>query len=1089
MIAFEWLRRFRVSRPVSFPGASFSSPSRAIRRRHEAPRQSEVLETRALLTAPTLDALANLTIPSGQNYQVALNANDPDGGGVSFSASSNNGSIETFIPEGNRSLRFNVDTFGSVEFELFEQRAPRVTEQIVTLASSGFYDGSDLFLITANGHIKGGDPDGNGGSSGMPGPIDDQYHTDLQHSQSGILSLEKSDTINNQTDSYPAGVQDDTSDSVFSIMGSAQHERDFNHPIAGFLTNGESIRSSIAAVAATDGVPDSTVTVTSVEVFTDPDSGVLTLRAPNGFSGTVTITVTATDDQMETTQDSFDVTFSSSTPTAPPFLDDFATIRTLEAVPTQYALTSQEISGEVVAYADQDQLAGIGITIGSTWGTASPDGFYQVDQPGQQLQFTPSMGQTGTFSVAVAAIGADTTPARIDFQMVPIEIVSAAAPLSVSTADHPAGSQADDGEADTIRLVREGTRLQVFVNDVLTAQTEFVAITTLNVSGSGDDDTLLLDYSGGVPLPSGGLSFAAGGEVSTGDSLTVSGTAPSATTVGRTLLNDTDGSIDIDAATISYTGVETVTEDYSGANLVFTFGDADDVITVSDDAMPGDSRSQISSTALTRVVTFDDPAGTLTVNTGDGTNVFVAPVLDSGAIAVTVNGGSGPDTLNGSGLGDELNGGGGNDRLDGFGGNDTMDGGDGNDFLLGRGGNDVLAGGAGDDIVLGSAGKDDLSGGPGNDSLNGSGTTGDTLRGGDGDDTLNGGTGNDILIETVSGNVTVIYSGDEKTGTGTLDGRGNDVVIGIGRINLTGSGGADRIDASQFEVPGLTEATLSGAGGKDTLIGSPGNDQLTGNAGNDLMNAGNGRDRLYGGSGKDTVIGGDGDDKVLGNGGSGDKLTGGAGDDTIKGGAGTDRLIESGDVDFVLTNGQLTGNGTDSVSQLEVALLTGGVGNNTIDTSGFDRGFVILFGGAGDDSLVGGPGNDSIVGGAGNDTLTGNDGSDTMKGGDGNDSLVGGAGNDRLSAAAGNDIVSGGDDDDIAYGGSGDDTLAGGAGDDILIGGDGADDVDGEDGDADTLAGGSGDGAVDAGDTVTGSMGEIDENFMLDPLPGWVEEV
>jgi len=1042
-----------------------------------------------LLTAPTLDALPNLTIPSGQTYQVALNAMDPDGGGVAFAASSNNGSVETFIPEGNRSLRFNVDTFGSLEFELFEQRAPRVTEQIVTLANSGFYDGSDLFQITTNGHIKGGDPNGNGTSNGMPGPFDDQFHTDLQHSQAGILSLEKSDTISNQTDSFPAGVQDDTSDSVFTIMGAAQHERDFNHSIAGFLTNSEDVRSAIAAVSTTDGVPDSTVTVTSVEVFTDPDSGVLTLRAPNNFSGTVTITVTATDDQMETTEESFDVTFSPSTPTAPPFHNDFGSIRTLEGVPTQYPLTGQEIAGEVLGFADQNQLGALGITIGSTWGTAAPSGFYQVDQTGQRLQFTPSMGQVGDFSVAVAAIGASLNPARIDFQMVPIEIVSAAAPLSVATADHPVGSQADDGTADTIRVVREGTRLQIFVNDVLTAQSEFVAVSELNLTGSGDDDSLLIDYSGGDPIPSGGLTFAAGADSSAGDSLTVTGFLPVATTVSRTLLNNTDGSIDIDATTISYTGVEAVTENYSAPNLIFTFGDADDVISVSDDAAPGDGRSQISSSALTRVIAFDDPTESLTINTGNGTNVFQIPVLDSGVFGVTVNGGSGPDTLNGSGLADQLNGGGDNDRLDGNSGNDTLSGGDGADFLIGKAGDDVLSGGAGDDILLGSAGKDDLSGDDGNDSLNGNGTTGDTLRGGDGDDTLNGGTGNDIVIETVSGNVTPTYNGDENTGTGTLNGRGNDTVIGIGRIDLTGSAGPDRIDASQFNVPGFTEATLSGAGGDDTLIGSPGNDQLTGNAGDDMMDAGAGRDRLYGGSGKDTVIGGEGDDKVLGNGGSGDKLTGGPGDDTIKGGAGTDRLIEAGDVNFVLKNNQLTGNGTDVVVQIEVALLSGGPGNNTIDTSAFDKGFVILFGNGGDDSLIAGPGHDSLVGGPGNDTLIGDDGSDTLKGSEGDDSLVGGAGSDGLSAAAGNDIVIAGDGNDIVYGGSGDDTLTGGLGDDILIGGDDADSVDGEGGAADTLAGGSGDGAADAGDTVTGSASEIDENFMLMPLPGWVEEV
>jgi Ca2+-binding RTX toxin-like protein/cyclophilin family peptidyl-prolyl cis-trans isomerase len=1089
MITFNWLRHLRAG--LVRPAGSVCSSRRSgtVRLLPGIVRRGEILETRTLLTAPTLETLSNLSIPSGQTYQIALNATDPDGGGVSFTAMSNNGLVETFIPEGNRSLRFNVDSFGSLEFELFEQRAPLVTEQIVALAASGFYDGSELFLITANGHIKGGDPNGSGGSNGMPGPIDDQFHTDLQHSQAGILSLEKSDTISHQTDIYPVGVQDDSSDSVFSIMGAAQHQRDFNNSVAGFLTNGESVRAAIAAVSTTDGFPDSAVTVTSVEVFTDPDSGVLTLRAPNGFSGTVTITVTATDEQMETTEESFDVTFSSSTSTAPPFLDAFGAIRTLEGVPTQYPLSAQEIAGEAVAFADQDQLSGIGITIGSTWGTAAPSGFYRVDQAGDELQFTPSMGQTGTFSVAVAAVGASTNPARIDFQMVPIEILSAAAPLSVSTADHPVNSQADDGQADTIRVVRDGTRLQVFVNDVLTAQTELVAITSLTIMGSGDDDTLLMDYSGGDPLPSGGVIFAAGGDVSTGDAMVFSGSLPPATTVSRTLTNATDGSIDVDAQSIVYFGVESVTEDFSAPNLIFTYGDADDVITISDDATPGDGRSQIVSTGHPRVITFDDPTESLTINTGDGTNVFAIPVLDSGDFAVTVNGGSGPDTLNGSGQGDLLSGGGGDDRLDGNSGNDTLAGGDGADFIIGKAGDDVLTGGEGDDILLGSAGKDDLSGDGGNDSLNGSGTSGDTLRGGDGDDTLNGGTGNDIVIETVSGDVTVTYSGDENTGTGTLDGRGNDELVGIGRINLTGSAGADRIDASQFNVPGFTETTLTGGSGADTLIGSPGNDQLTGSGGNDYLDAGPGNDRLYGGAGKDRLIGGDGDDKVLGNGGSGDSLTGGNGDDTIKGGAGTDRLVEAGDVNFVLKDNQLTGLGTDSLAQLEAASLTGGPGNNVINASAFTKGFVLLFGGEGNDSLTGGSGHDSLVGGLGNDTLVGNDGSDTLRGSEGDDVLMGGAGPDGLSGAAGNDILVGGDDNDVGFGGSGDDVLTGGFGDDILIGGEGADSVDGEDGDADTLAGGSGDGTADVGDTVTGSMGEIDETFMLIPLPGWVEEV
>jgi Ca2+-binding RTX toxin-like protein len=1034
---------------------------------------------RTLLTAPTIEALPNLTIPSGQTFQVALHATDPDAGSVSFSAETDDAAIEAFVPDGNRSLLVNVETFGSMVFELFEQRAPFVTEQIVTLVQAGFYDGSDLFLITANGHIKGGDPNGTVGSEGTPGPIDDQYHTDLQHSQAGILSLEKSDTINNQTDVYPAGVQDDSSDSVFSIMGAAQHDRDFNHPIAGFLTQGESVRSAITGVSATDGVPDTTVTVSSVEVFTDSDSGVLTLRAPEQFFGTVSVTVTATDDQMETSQTTFDVTFSPGNATAPPFLDAVPSIRTLEGVPTQYPLTAQEIAGEAVSIADQDQLAGVGINVGTTFGTAAPAGFYSVSQVSDQLSVTPSMGQTGIVPITVGAIGASTNPARVDFQEIPIEIVTVASPLSVSTADHPLKSQADDGVADTIRLVRTGTRLQVFVNDVLTAQSEDVALSTLTITGSGDDDTLLIDYSGGDPLPLTGVTFHGGSDTSSGDVLTVNGTT-AATTVARELLTDVDGSVSVDAVTIAYTGVETVTESYEAGNLVFTFGDDDDVITIGDAGAPGDGRSRILSSALTRFVDFDDPATSLTINGGAGNDSFAATPLDGGEIAVTLIGGAGDDTLVGSGLDDSIEGGSGADRLDGGNGRDTLSGGDDADFLIGRGGDDTLSGGDGDDVLLGSAGKDSLDGGAGNDSLNGNGTTGDTLTGGDGNDTLNGGSGNDIVVETVSGNVTAT--------TSTLDGRGNDLLIDIQRLRLTGSDGPDQIDASMF-APDLAEVSLFGAGGNDSLIGSVSNDQLTGNAGDDTLDAGPGNDRLYGGAGKDVVNGNAGDDKVLGNGGSGDFVTGGEGDDTIKGGSGVDRLVEAGDVDFVLTDNRLTGLGTDEVTQIEGASLAGGPGDNSIDASAFTRGFVLLFGLAGNDSLLGGSRNDRLEGGTGDDTLVGNDGNDTLKASDGADVLDGGDGNDGLSGAAGSDVLNAGAGNDVLYGGSNDDTLRGGLGDDILIGGDGADDVDGEDGDVDTLSGGSGDGAADAGDVVTGDVSEIDESFMLEPLPGWVEEV
>jgi Ca2+-binding RTX toxin-like protein len=100
---------------------------------------------------------------------------------------------------------------------------------------------------------------------------------------------------------------------------------------------------------------------------------------------------------------------------------------------------------------------------------------------------------------------------------------------------------------------------------------------------------------------------------------------------------------------------------------------------------------------------------------------------------------------------------------------------------------------------------------------------------------------------------------------------------------------------------------------------------------------------------------------------------------------------------------------------------------------------------------VGGP----INGTAGDDTLTGTPDPDTMNGLGGNDIIYGQASGDTLD---------GGDGTDYLYGEGGNDTLTGGAGKDFLDGGAGDD----------NMAGGTGDDRyfVDEGDTVTETGGE-----------------
>ncbi|HEX3152259.1 MAG TPA: calcium-binding protein [Gemmataceae bacterium] len=224
-------------------------------------------------------------------------------------------------------------------------------------------------------------------------------------------------------------------------------------------------------------------------------------------------------------------------------------------------------------------------------------------------------------------------------------------------------------------------------------------------------------------------------------------------------------------------------------------------------------------------------------------------------------------------------------------------------------------------------------GGGDNDNLT-TGAADDLLSGGLGDDVLNGGpTGTDLVIE--AGDVNFTLTGTPASGT--LVGLGTNTLIGIDEANLLGGAGDNLMDASNFS--GLV--TLNGGAGNDTVDGGSADDILTGGLGNDL----------------------------------------------ISGGPGVDTLVETGASSYRLTDALMVGQGTDTLSGIEHAQLTGNASNNTIDATKFTKGSVTLNGAAGDDILIGGTGDDSLIGDVGNDTFKLVAGTDKFDGGVGTNTV------------------------------------------------------------------------------------------------------
>ena len=158
--------------------------------------------------------------------------------------SSTTTTITTTIPEINEPIvaqKENLNrvavietNMGTMEIELFEDKAPRTVSNFVDLIEKGFYDGVIFHRIISGFMIQGGDPTG----TGMGGPgyeIDDEFHPDLKHDSKGILSM--------------ANAGPDTGGSQFFITLAPTPHLDNRHAVFGKLISGEDVLDKIGAVA------------------------------------------------------------------------------------------------------------------------------------------------------------------------------------------------------------------------------------------------------------------------------------------------------------------------------------------------------------------------------------------------------------------------------------------------------------------------------------------------------------------------------------------------------------------------------------------------------------------------------------------------------------------------------------------------------------------------------------------------------------------------------------------------------------------------------------------------------------------------
>ncbi|WP_231753225.1 peptidylprolyl isomerase [Rosistilla carotiformis] len=439
---------------------------------------------------PSFVPVDNQSVGMGSPLHLPIDAYDPDGQPLTVTVTSSAPSLlEASVISGNRSLRLKIANYGDMVFELYEQRAERPTARIIELAEAGFYDGVTFHRIVDDFVLQAGDPTGTGAGGSSLGAFDDQFHEDLQHNATGVLSYAKT--------------FDDTNDSQFFITEGDSRHLDFNHSIFGQLVEGESVREAISELP-TDSSDSLTtafanafgqITIETASIFTDDENSVIMLKPTGSGTGPVDVTITVTDSDGNQTSQVISVMVTEdnqSSANSKPFLDELSDVVTVAGQPATIPLSSTDVEADPVTYA----VFNVG-TVGYTTSMNPLTG---------EVTVTPPADFVGTFEVQVGvkAIGDPTTSPHstaFDLQLIRVTVLPPSLQsLQLDVASDTGTSNTDNvTSASSPSFTVTGTELGATVDlmigeDVLASSVAAgatVSFANVDLSGRADGELAL----------------------------------------------------------------------------------------------------------------------------------------------------------------------------------------------------------------------------------------------------------------------------------------------------------------------------------------------------------------------------------------------------------------------------------------------------------------------------------------------------------------------------------------------------------------------------------------------------------------------
>jgi peptidyl-prolyl cis-trans isomerase B (cyclophilin B) len=284
---------------------------------------------------------------------------------------------------------------GNLVFQLFDDLAPRTTARVTELVNQSFYNGLSFHSVINDLMIQGGDPNANGsGGSGIR--IDDEFDSRLTFTGYAQLGMASSGDDTNDSQLFVTDLDLDLAPYTGVTVKAPPQELNLDRTIFGQLIEGYDLLQQIMlGMVTTANRPVSPVVINDGTVFDDVENAVVRLSAPAGFSGSSTITVTATNTQGLQIQRSFLVNVLADTINDRPFLGALTNLGTTQSVPgtpVRFTVPATDLENDALTIVVRDP---------NNFANQPANVTVSVDQGTREVTLTPASNFAGAINLLV----------------------------------------------------------------------------------------------------------------------------------------------------------------------------------------------------------------------------------------------------------------------------------------------------------------------------------------------------------------------------------------------------------------------------------------------------------------------------------------------------------------------------------------------------------------------------------------------------------------------------------------------------------------------------------------------------------------